>query len=287
MWLFDRDTPESNPYEHAPFCRITQISYLPQRLAWTPYPHFHENEFELDIVTKGNVFAHLPGSVMQMTEGDFISIPPNVAHCIRYNESGEVEHHAVRFSSDSQREWPQDIIFATSSAKIGMIRQLLMIIQDIAEENDALIDARVQTLALAVLEIAEKEFESSGMKIAAETTEYANEILRYLQKNTHRRITMEDLSQTFHLSASHISRIFSKTYLTSPINYLIYCRMREARAALMSGNVSTARLSKELAFHNTYHFVHTFQKFFGCHPDDYLRLHGEDPMPPNVKEPVE
>lgn len=101
--------------------------------------------------------------------------------------------------------------------------------------------------------------------------EYANDILTYLQTHIHEKVTMETLSQTFHLSASHISRVFSNAYHTSPINYLIYCRMRTARTYLLRSHMSTSEIAKRLAYHDVYHFIRSFEQFFGVHPDRYLQ----------------
>lgn len=276
MWLLDRDSTESNPYQCAPFQHITQISYLPQRLPWTPYPHFHKEEFELTLLTKGNFCLELPGRSLPLEGGAAALIPSQIAHTIQYGSGERFEHHAIRFQDLPQRcaLWRtltgDGVRILSNSRYIRAARKLLLVIQEVAKENGGLIDARIQTLAQSVLELLGEELRQAGTAIKTSAPEYANDILIYLQNHIHEKVTMEDLSRVFHLSASHISRVFSKTYHTSPINYLIYCRMRQARLHILKGDLTISEIAKSLAFHDSYHFARTFEQFFGCHPKRYL-----------------
>lgn len=154
---------------------------------------------------------------------------------------------------------------------MSTVQRLLDIIQELAGENGGQIDRPVQALVLSILELVLPELRASGTVIRTSFPEYANDILTYLQTHIHEKVTMETLSQTFHLSASHISRVFSNAYHTSPINYLIYCRMRTARTYLLRSHMSTSEIAKRLAYHDVYHFIRSFEQFFGVHPDRYLQ----------------
>ena len=276
MWLLDRPGVESNPYQQEPFQHFTQISYLPQRLPWTPYPHFHEGEFEITLLTAGEFRLELPGRTLPLRGGAAVLIPPRVAHSIQYASGDHFEHHAVRFRDQDQRcqQWRaltrEGVLCLRHCARSDAVRDLLMIIQTLADENGNTIDARVQTLAQGALELMEEELRRGGEIVKISNPVYANEILTYLQQHIHERVTMEDLSRAFHLSASHISRVFSKTYHTSPINYWIYCRMRAARLHILKEDMTTAQLAKSLAYHDVHHFIRAFEQFYGCHPDRYL-----------------
>ena len=276
MRLLDKQNVESNSFKQAPFQHFTQISYLPQRLPWTPYPHFHEMEFEISLFTAGKFRVDLPGCSLPLEEGALVLLPPQVAHAMQYISGDRFEHHAVRFRDQDQRcqQWRaltrEGVLCLRHCARSDAVRDLLMIIQKLAGENGSTIDARVQTLAQAALELIGEELRRGGEIVKISNPVYANEILTYLQQHIHERVTMEDLSRAFHLSASHISRVFSKTYHTSPINYWIYCRMRAARLHILKEDMTTAQLAKSLAYHDVHHFIRAFEQFYGCHPDRYL-----------------
>lgn len=35
--------------------------------------------------------------------------------------------------------------------------------------------------------------------------------------------------------------------------------------------MSTSEIAKRLAYHDVYHFIRSFEQFFGVHPDRYLQ----------------
>ena len=139
----------------------------------------------------------------------------------------------LKFTFD---ERPSRFVLCSMAAGLSIAR-----IQELAGENGGQIDRPVQTLVLSILELVLPELRASGTVVRTSFPEYANDILTYLQTHIHEKVTMETLSQTFHLSASHISRVFSNAYHTSPINYLIYCRMRTARTYLLRSHMSHQR----------------------------------------------
>ena len=52
---------------------------------------------------------------------------------------------------------------------------------------------------------------------------------------------------------------------------LLYTSMRTARTYLLRDHMSTSEIAKRLAYHDVYHFIRSFEQFFGVHPDRYLQ----------------
>lgn len=274
MWIYDRpEDPRSNPFRQDPFVTVTQISYIREPFPWDQFPHFHKDEYELAVLNRGTDLVSLPGCIRELGAGDLLIVPPEIAHCHNYREE-ELQMHTIRFRAAK----PEALCPLWNGRKTGIvscptassqIHQLLLIVQEIAGENGGLIDGRIQSLSLSVLAIAAEQFGSSGTVIETSAPVYANDILLYLQQNIGRKITMEDLSEEFHLSPSHISRVFQKTYHTSPIHYLIYCRMRQARTYLLNEGLSAKEIAGRLAYPDVYAFIQAFKKFYGCRPEEY------------------
>ena len=274
MWIFDRGQPGNNPYTQEPYQQITQLSYMTRPMPWRPYPHFHEDEFEITMLESGNFTLELPGHTIDLGAGSAVLVPPRIAHAY-VHRSGVLHSHAIRFRDQPQRcgRWRRltagDACYLENCAQSSSAWELAGLIQHVAAENGGIIDARVQTLAQGIMELMAKEFQTHRTAVPADTPEYANDILIYLQTHIHEKVTMEDLSRIFHLSASHISRVFSRAYHTSPINYLIYRRMQAARLYLLRGELPVAEIAKRLSYHDTYHFPRAFEQFFGCPPERY------------------
>lgn len=274
MFTYDKNTKMSNPFSGSPFVRITQISSIPHSFPWTTYPHFHTKEYEIVFVVQGNGLLQLPGVSYPLTAGSVALIPPNIAHYYQDSDSASFAHYAIRFSIlengsplAKALECAQPVF--VQSEQIVRLEILLDMQQQFAKENGGMIDQRVQTLCLLILEIVQEEFSGSGTEIVTYAPEYANDLLVYLQNHIYSKVTLEEISRHFSLSQSHLSRVFLKTYHISPINYLIYCRMRQARTYILNDNLPPAEIAKRLAYRTTYHFTKTFEKFYGCKPEDY------------------
>ncbi|MCJ7835047.1 AraC family transcriptional regulator [Cuneatibacter sp. NSJ-177] len=282
MYIYDKPGFENSPFRQPPFMHITQVGHLKKVLPWIQYPHIHEDEYEISFIMNGSGILNLPGTVLPLLENSITIIPPKVAHCYsREQGDQEMEYYVIRFRADSsgspvQRQLEAlDTATAVSSEKIPYIQKLLDIILALAADTEGKIDETIQTISLSVLQMTSDELRRAGRTVITHTPVYANDILRYLQNHVGRTVTLEDLSREFNLSPSHISRVFLKTYHTSPIHYLIYCRMREARTYILNQNMPSQEIARKLAYKTTYHFVKAFENFYGCHPDQYLEFVAE------------
>lgn len=274
MFTYDKNTMESNPFSGSPFVRFTQISNIPCSFPWTTYPHFHTKEYELVFIAQGEGLLQLPGISYPLTTGSIALIPPNIAHYYQEKDGSPLVHSAIRFSNlengsplAKALQYFQPIYVL--SKQITQIKLLLDMGQRFTRENGGVIDQKVQTLCLLILEMVQEEFTQSGIEIVTYAPEYANDLLVYLQNHIYSKVTLEEISRHFSLSQSHLSRVFLKTYHISPINYLIYCRMRQARTYILNGNLPPSEIARRLAYKTTYHFTKAFEKFHGCRPEEY------------------
>ena len=274
MWIFNRSDESSNPFRLSPYICITQISYLPCPLPWNPYPHFHDEECECAFTLSGSGWLNLPGCRRELAAGTLSCVPPGVAHFYEPDAAGELEYLTIRFKSYRNGS-PLEEFFTRGDAWIGkaampeLYCQSFHLMETLFRSSGGVIDKKIQTLCVLFLEAMQEDLYTSGQAVAVQTPEYANDILIYLQQNIHRKITLEDLAERFSLSQSHLSRVFLKTYHISPINYLIYSRMRQARLYIIRDGLPPAEIAKRLCYHNTYHFTQAFEKFFHCRPEDY------------------
>ncbi|WP_434310291.1 AraC family transcriptional regulator [Hominifimenecus sp. rT4P-3] len=280
MYIYEKPGMENSPFCQTPFMHITQVGHLQRPLPWIQYPHIHEDEYEISFIMHGSGILNLPGTVLSLVESSITIIPPKVAHCYgKASENQEMEYYVIRFRASCSPIQRQLEALGTATVispeKVPLIQKLMDTILSLSSDTDGKIDETIQTISLSILQITTDEFQRSGRSVSTYTPVYANDILRYLQNHVDQPVALEDLSREFNLSPSHISRIFLKTYHTSPIHYLIYCRMREARTYILNQNMPSQEIARRLAYKTTYHFVKTFENFYGCHPDHYLEFAGQ------------
>ena len=274
MWIFNRADATSNPFRSSPFVCVTQISYIPRPLPWNPYPHFHDDECECTFTLGGAGILNLPGCREELSSGTLCCIPPGIAHYYERDDDGELAHMTIRFrvygnASPLERLLTDGMVWIVKTGRPALYEQMFRLLETLFRASGGVIDQKIQTLCVLFLEAAQEDLYSLGRIVPTSAPEYANDILIYLQQNISRKVTLENLAEHFSLSQSHLSRVFLKTYHISPINYLIYSRMRAARIYILKDGLPPAEIAKRLAYHNTYHFTKAFEKFFHCRPEEY------------------
>lgn len=97
-------------------------------------------------------------------------------------------------------------------------------------------------------------------------------ILEFINLNYDKRLSLVDLSQSFCISSSHLSRTFKKVTGFTCIEYLNNIRMKEARSLLQESKLSVLDIATRVGFENLTHFGRIFKCTVGISPLQYRKL---------------
>lgn len=277
--VYENEKLKDSPFWQPPFIPISNLTYLPNTVAWMLYPHFHEAEYEISYIAEGQGILNLPGCLLPIKAGAVTIVPAQVAHCYLDGEDPDhrMSYYTLRFRTDGvETELLSELkrigtCTAVDPELTALCAQMFRTISIHLTGGEYRSDPLIQTIGLALLQLTLESLQKGGRTIELSCPPYANDILAYLQNHTGEKISMEDVAREFHLSQAHIFRVFRQTYHISPINYLIYCKMRQARTLILKHRMSTEEIAKQLAYSNVYHFARIFNRFFGCTPERYLK----------------
>lgn len=275
--FFENEQLKDSPFWQPPFIPISNITYLPETVPWMVYPHFHETEYEVSYIAEGHGILNLPGHLLPIEKGTITLVPPQVAHCYldEENADSKLGYYTLRFRADGAESQMLSDLKRLGTCTVvdpeiaALCVQLFQMISLRSTDEESRTNPFIQTMGLAILQLTLESLQTNGRIIEPSCPPYANDILKYLQTHIGEKVTMADVAQEFNLSQPHIYRVFRQTYHISPINYLIYCKMRQARSLILKYHMSTEEIARQLAYSNVYHFVHTFQHVFGCTPNQY------------------
>lgn len=276
--IFENEQLRDSPFCQPPFIPISNITYLSETVPWMVYPHFHEKEYEISYIVQGCGLLNLPGHLLPIEKGTITLVPAQVAHCYldREDTDSKLGYYTLRFRADDAEtqmltEFKRLGTCTTVDQELTVLcEQLFQKMSVRLTDREDRTDPFIQIVGLTILQFTLESLQTNGRIMELSCPPYANDILKYLQTHIGEKVSMENVSQQFNLSQVHIYRVFRQTYHISPINYLIYCKMRQARSLILKYHMSTEEIAKQLAYSNVYHFVHTFQRFFGCTPNQYL-----------------
>lgn len=97
------------------------------------------------------------------------------------------------------------------------------------------------------------------------------EVLHYVRRHFQDSLTLEFLSQHFHISLSHLCRQFKKAARMTFTEYLFSCRMEKAVALLAVTDLSIAEISEKVGYSDYFYFNKMFKKYTGCTPASYRK----------------
>lgn len=92
----------------------------------------------------------------------------------------------------------------------------------------------------------------------------------YLESHIYENISIGDLAEHFHVSASYINRIFKKNGADSPISYYNQRKIEEACRLLKNEeNCKIKDISDALGYQNQHYFSKAFKQLTGVSPIEY------------------
>ena len=128
----------------------------------------------------------------------------------------------------------------------------------------------MEMLCESLIELLFRNQRTASHKI--DTREYFKEICRYLENNLEKDLTLQAITEAFHVSQSHLSYIFRKYAEQSFQTYLTSLRIEKAKTMLSAGShVLIKDVAQMVGYHDQFYFSKVFKLYTGLSPTEYLR----------------
>jgi AraC family L-rhamnose operon regulatory protein RhaS len=98
-----------------------------------------------------------------------------------------------------------------------------------------------------------------------------NEIILYLHTNYQNKITIEDLTKTFHMNRTTLAERFRESTGMSIKDYLIKLRIKLSAVLLRDTALPISEIMYRVGFNEANHFSRIFKKYMDCSPSDYRK----------------
>lgn len=111
----------------------------------------------------------------------------------------------------------------------------------------------------------------SSSKYALKTykTERIKEIIKYIQSNYKRKITIKELATYANMSEGHFCRSFKEMIHKTPVDYINYYRITRASHELVNSTKKIYQIAMESGFDNFSYFINIFRNYMNCTPSEY------------------
>ncbi|RTE10859.1 AraC family transcriptional regulator [Paenibacillus whitsoniae] len=114
---------------------------------------------------------------------------------------------------------------------------------------------------------------SDSFQIKSDTNERIQTIIRYMESNYYKQITVNLLASHAHLEVSYFIRAFHKIVGKTPLQYLHDLRLNAAASFLQTTKMSVQHITEAVGFQSIHYFSRLFKQRFGVSPSLWRSRH--------------
>ncbi|MBI4976998.1 MAG: AraC family transcriptional regulator [Spirochaetes bacterium] len=221
--------------------------------------HLHTDDWEIVTYIEGIGVTTIEGAEHRFSPGTVVCIPPGHRH----DDRSDTPYRSIwiRFRRGPRTQHGPVIFNEPVHAPLTRLADLIC--RDFTG-TDARDMAFCDTLLDALIAYISAHHGRSSMHPLVETvcrtiTAHVNDM----------DFKVRDALKDHQLSPFHLSRLFTRETGTSPRQYLLALRIREAAALLAMGGVTVREAAREFGFRDPYHFSRLFKQRMGVSPKRY------------------
>lgn len=238
--------------------------------------HWH-NYYEIEYILDGTAKEILNGELMKIEPGLFHVLAPSDFHehiidspltLIRmgfeissidsdvFNSASEILRGKVlRFSGEEKELF--DNLFASVSSEMQLYK------------NTSVYPKIIKKLLEAIIITANEYNHAKFTDKKSENQKEINTALAYIHTNFRQHITLTEVAESVHFSASYFSRYFHDNMKMTFVQYIKTLRLQFAANLLINTDTDVIDICYESAFSSPSSFSNEFKKAYGLTPTQY------------------
>ena len=225
--------------------------------------------FRLAYVISGSAVYDFGDQEITVVPGDVLFIGNNNGYTCKVADEGAWEHMVITFTLwDAERVDILPLQFVNKSSRPKQFEDLFKEAFRVYNSGSAACNMEAKALVYLIISKLLQENEKQFFK----KSKYKGikDVAEYIKSNYKEKITMDDLVQISGYSISHFSRLFKELYGLSPVDYINYIRIDNAKKLLRSDMLTLSEIAEECGFSNAYYFSRVFKMKTNMTPREYL-----------------
>lgn len=224
--------------------------------------HCH-SQFEMIGVIEGDITITLEGKKYRVPQGQSVMITPLSYHTITANKKRCYRRVTILFDTSAIPEEIREYFTGTENEIFIITSHQLDELMRICKEEDPsfyapLADALIVELFYAALRTAQRG-------IAAETDEFLQSVIGYIEEHIGEKISLEELAKYTSRSSSSFSHIFEEKMGISPKQYILQKKFALANKMINDGTPPTIAAIK-IGYENYSNFYRMYRRYFEKSP---------------------
>lgn len=255
---------------------ITDIGFYP-----SAKHHFRKraegiNEYILIYSVKGFGFISVQNNKHTIEPDHYFIIPKNMPHTYSASSENPWSIYWIHFSGHKAHLFCPNLSepIEIEKGKFSRVNERIKLFEDIFRNLDRGFNNDVLeyiNLCLSYLLSSFTHVNQFRVLSNIDNNDLVSQGINFMLENLDKKLTLRDLSNTFNISSSHFSRLFTNQTGHSPINYFIQLKIQKSCKLLDTTILNISEISLRLGFDNPFYFSRIFKKYMNMSPRAYRK----------------
>jgi AraC-like DNA-binding protein len=237
---------------------------------WRPHGR---HDYYLMYVSQGELILNLHGRENIFQAGQYVIFRPGCATRYSKSDHNDMTYYWIHFTGSEVPEVLADCGIQTETRYDAGVSQPLIDDFHRLFDNFLYRDPYLQPAAAALLVLIlvrlRRRAEGQLKKSTDVTPERIGRSLAYIHKNYSKAITVRELAELEHLSASRYSALFRACMGQSPQSFIIDMRLRMAIELLQRTDLTVKQVAHTVGYDDQLYFSRLFRSRKGVAPSHY------------------
>lgn len=241
---------------------------------WYSIPHAHTYT-ELFYIVGGDGQFQINDMIFPVQPNQLVVVNPNILHTEVSYEAHPLEYivlgiEGLELTTPGDEDSRHCIYsFPEQNAVLNCMRSILQEMQDRKQEYETICLAYMDIITVQLMRNASVSVSQTQARFPANRQCAA--VRHYIDQHYKENINLDMLAERVNINKYYMSHAFKREYGVSPINYLIFCRIREGKRLLSETDLSLSQIATVLGFSSSSYFSQSFRNSEGMSPSEYRR----------------
>lgn len=287
--------------------QLPEVNFIGRIKFNEPWSHFERiaSEYILFVITSGDMYIQEDKTRYHLKAHDYLILTPGLKH-FGYKKAN-CEYSFVHFKSQSIKPLePKE----EEKERLNLIHSPLVIFHDEKPFSDysialnkhgSLAESQLFHTVKSQLDWAIDDYYSSGLnhpitcsasllnvlillsrhlieenrssvsKHFSKGYVTALELKQFIESNTHRVLTAENIIERFNFNYDYLNRLLQKYFKTSIRQYIQITKIEVAKKIMINNDIKMCDVANLVGFENQFYFSKVFKKHTGYSPLDYYK----------------
>lgn len=246
----------------------------PTGKVWQTSLHtFTQNKFYF--VTKGSCSIVINGKTYTATAGDWFFIPANATHSYVNHNEKLFRKYWMHFDIYPNNELfgilnlPYFVKIDKKDKAYKLFRQYTSISSSDKLTDKIYVKSILMQLIAEYINIAV----SDNISVKSISDKKIDDVLRYINNNIEKPLTVTDLAEQFHLHPTHFIRFFKNKTGQTPAKYVKAKKMETAKRCLEDSDLYVTEIMEKIGESDPASFSKQFKSYYSLSPREYRKMY--------------